>query len=701
MKNFKFNAIFYALALVWTMGANASAMTEMEEDIALVYGDKATVSIATGNSQPISRAPAVATVITAQEIASSGATDLDQLLETVPGLHVARAMITDDPIYVIRGVATQYNQQALVMVNGIPMSTVFVGDRGNVWGGLSPKNIARIEVIRGPGSALYGADAFSGVINLITKSADDISGTEVGAQIGTFASRSASLLHGSKWGEAKVAAYLEVGKSDGSDRVLSVDAQTGLDQAFGTKASYAPGKGNFSRNSIDAQLDIGLENWRARVSYKRREGGVGFGLAQALDPAGVSASARTTADVTWNDKQLSDHWDVSVQASFFRYTQKSWLVLYPPGTFGGAFPDGMVGNPGNQERHGRLSATAGYSGIRDHNLRFGVGFEHSETYSTEESKNFTFVFVPGVGNVPVPLGKLVDVSNTAPFLRPHARQLRYAYVQDEWAFAKDWYLTAGVRHDQYSDFGGTTNPRFALVWEAAYNVTAKLLFGQAFRAPSFVEKYNINNPVALGNPDVKPETMRTYEAVLNWQPRQDVQLVANFFRYQMKDYLHFVSNDDATTGATAKNTPGQTARGVELEATWDVNKRLRLVAGYGYQDAKDETTQKSPGIGPRHHLTLRGDWRLNGEWSVNGLLNRVADRPREPDPREMRAPIADYHTVDLTVRHGTSRSPWDVSLSVRNLFNADVREPSPSPGQIPNDLPQPGRTWVLQASYRM
>lgn len=88
--------------------------------------------------------------------------------------------------------------------------------------------------------------------------------------------------------------------------------------------------------------------------------------------------------------------------------------------------------------------------------------------------------------------------------------------------APDWTLTAGVRHDRYSDFGDTTNPRLALVWEAAYNVTAKLMHGRAFRAPSFSEQYTIN-PVSTGNPDLKSERVGTTEFALAWAPRTELR----------------------------------------------------------------------------------------------------------------------------------------------------------------------------------
>jgi outer membrane receptor for ferrienterochelin and colicins len=74
-----------------------------------------------------------------------------------------------------------------------------------------------------------------------------------------------------------------------------------------------------------------------------------------------------------------------------------------------------------------------------------------------------------------------------PSLAPHSRNVSYGYLQDEWSFARDWILTGGIRYDHYSDFGGTTNPRLALVWEASQNVTGKLMYGTALRSPSFVE----------------------------------------------------------------------------------------------------------------------------------------------------------------------------------------------------------------------
>ena len=105
-----------------------------EEDLAMLYGDKTFVSIATGNKQTLRRAPSVATVITSEEIEAMGAADLDEVLETVPGLHVSRSANIYAPLYVIRGVYSLYLPQVLVLQNGIPITTQFIGNKGNIWG---------------------------------------------------------------------------------------------------------------------------------------------------------------------------------------------------------------------------------------------------------------------------------------------------------------------------------------------------------------------------------------------------------------------------------------------------------------------------------------------------------------------------------------------------------------------------------------
>src|SRR3990172_6751733 len=115
-----------------------------------------------------------------------GATDIDQVLESVPGLHVSNSPIRYNPLYTIRGIYSIADPQVLVLINSIPITNLYQGNRNQVWGGMPVRDIARIEVVRGPGSALFGADAFAGTINIITKTAGDINGTQAGVRTGSF-----------------------------------------------------------------------------------------------------------------------------------------------------------------------------------------------------------------------------------------------------------------------------------------------------------------------------------------------------------------------------------------------------------------------------------------------------------------------------------------------------------------------------------
>lgn len=666
-----------------------------DEDLSLIYGDKSSISVATGTTQSLRRAPAVATVITAEDIEATGATTLDDILETVPGMHVGRSTVLNMAIYTIRGVRNGIsNPQVLVLLNGVPIMSAYNGDRGFGWGGMPLKDVARIEVMRGPGSALYGANAFSSVINVITKTAAQQDGTSLGLRIGSFQSRDAWVLHGGKLGDVNVAASLQYSSTAGANPLVERDAQSGYDALFGTHASLAPGRENFSRAATDASLDFSYEKWDMHLSFMHRENlGAGTGIAMALDPKGWGSSQRFIADLKYINPDFSKDWGLELNGNFTYWNENSMVVIFPPGAFGGAFKDGFIGSPGRSERQTRMEAKLLYRGFAQHQLRFGAGASKEELYKVRETKNFN------PDNSPINVGAfsdMQDVTDTVPYIRPHSRIVRYLYAQDEWQFAKDWALTAGVRGDQYSDFGKTVNPRLALVWDVDYNLTAKLLYGTAFRAPSFSELYVINNPIINGNPNLKPEKMRMSEAALLWQARPNLQLGLNIFQYKISDMVQESNN------FLYINVGDRTGRGFEMEAKWDINKDWSLAGNYAYQRAVDGVTQQDPGLTPRRHAYLRADWQAPSEMRVNLQVNHVADRLRELN--DTRPQVKDYTTLDLTIGSKRKNSGWDWALSVRNMFNADVREPSvfSTPFiNMPNDIPMGGRSMFLQISHKL
>lgn len=692
----------FVWSLMFPVSTSFAQAAAEDEELALAFGDKATISIATGSRQPLRRAPAVGAVITAEEIAAMGARDIDEVLESVPGMHVSRGGGGYHSLYVVRGIYSEFNPQTLVLLNGVPLTTLFVGNRGNTSAGFPLENVARIEVIRGPGSALYGADAYSGVINIITKGAAEVAGTELGARAGSFSTGEAWVQHGGLLGPVKVAGHLRLGRTDGQKRIVERDNQSLLDGLFGTHASLAPGPVNTGHRGVDASLNAELAGVQLRMNYKLRDDvGTGAGAASALDPVGKARSTRFIADLSWHDITLAQGWKLDLGASYFHYANEfpEALQIFPAGAFGGAFPQGMFGAPQTWERQIRLSAVASHSS-EDHKWRLGVGHDDLDMYRTQEFKNFSFVATGPFIGLPVPTqgAQVIEFPVAESFVAPQRRRIDYVYLQDEWNFRRDWTLTAGVRHDRYSDFGGTTNPRVALVWDASLDLTAKLLYGRAFRAPSFTEQYSINNPVIRGNPDLRPETIRTFEAAIAWEASADLQVNVNAFRNSMRDIIRTTSASDGSS--VFANIGSQRGRGGEIEASLQVNRGLRLSGHYAYQRSIDEDSRRDAGYAPRHHAWARTDWSFRSGWLLGLQLNHVGDRRRAGG--DLRPDIADYTTLDLVLRTARVKKGVEVGLTVRNLFNADVREPSLSPGTaLPNDLPMAPRALYLQAIYRL
>lgn len=696
---------FYVAAVLTLPVALAHAapapQSSEEDELTQVYGDADSVSIATGSARSLRRAPAVASVITAADIAAMGATDLDQVLESVAGIHVSRSANNYAPLYVVRGIVSQESPQVLVLQDGVPITVGYTGNKGNLWGGYPVDHIARIEVMRGPGSALYGSDAFSGVINIITKTAADTPGTELGARDGSFHTHDLWVQHGGDVGPVDVSAYVRVGQTAGYKSVIGADTQSFNDGVFGSHASLAPGSVNVGNHAIDANFDAGYGNWRARLGYKLRDDlGTGAGIASALDPVGQQRSSRLTSSLSWADPQFARDWGLGAIVSTQQYAQTIPVQfdLLPPGTVlpSGAFPNGLIGAPDFWERQLRTSGYADYSGFAQHRIRIGAGHDDINMYRTSEMRNFNYA----PNGAPVPLPEVVDFSDTNPYIFPQRRKIDYLYLQDEWHLAKDWDLTAGLRRDHYSDFGNTTNPRAALVWDASFDLTAKLLYGRAFRAPSFNESYSITNPVALGNPKLKPETNNTLETSFAWQARADATVNLTLYRYDMENIIRTVPNLVPGTGATYANTGDQTGHGVEIEGNWTVSRELRVSGNYAWQRSVDESTNTDAGYAPHHHAFGRADWQFGSGYLLTPQLNWVADRHRAAG--DARPQVPDYTTLDLTLSTRRGKDHWDFSLSVRNLFNADAREPSIAPGTaIPYDLPLAPRALSLQAVYKL
>jgi outer membrane receptor for ferrienterochelin and colicin len=206
----------------------------------------------------------------------------------------------------------------------------------------------------------------------------------------------------------------------------------------------------------------------------RRDVGLGVGSAQALDPVGRYSDNRFNADLTYQTAQLFQDWEITTQLSYFdtTFSNPRSQQLFPPGAFGGAYPEGILDSLALSERQTRFDVSGFYSGFRQHLIRIGVGYFEGEIYKITEFKNYGVNPVTGLELLPG--SGLIEATDTPYAAYPeHGRQSWHGFLQDAWKVAPDWELTTGLRYDKYSDFGTTLNPRLALVWQTTPKLTSK------------------------------------------------------------------------------------------------------------------------------------------------------------------------------------------------------------------------------------
>jgi outer membrane cobalamin receptor len=664
------------------------------------------VSIATGTPKPIFQSAAVTSVITAEQIKSMGATELHEVLETVPGVHASLQENVYDYNYSIRGIRNTQNSQVLMLLNGTRITTpVF----GTLMSGteLPIEAIQQVEVIRGPGSALYGADAFAGVINIITKKAKDIDGTNLGARVGDHSTQSGWGQHGSQWAGWDVATSLQYQHTSGDGgRIVNADTQTGFDNVFGTHASHAPGPLDTRYETFNGHLNLQRKHWDIGFwAFNSINTGLRAGAAGALDPNGSADGEQYLGDVRFSTENWFDNWELIAHASYQNtdfQAQTHFLpnnTLLPIGIDGNItsslsnsslvlFPDGFNINLGRIEKIPSIELSSIYKGLDNHMLRFSTAFRYEEI-TTSDSRNYGYGEpLPAVVN-----GTLKDVTGTPFVYLPDTHRTIWSLVaQDEWQLTTDWQLTAGLRYDDYSDFGGTVNPRVALIWDINEQITSKLLYGKAFRAPNFAEQYTQNNPVLLGNKNLDPETINTYEWALDFRPSSTLRTALNLYYYQISNLITAVPDPSRQTNIY-QNSGNQDGYGTEYDFNWQWSEQWNVKGNYSWQHSTNEVTNRPVAGVPEHHVYVAFQWQFIHNWQFQPQINWIGGRTNLlGDNRN----LSDYETIDFTLRGKKLFGHLDLSASLHNAFDTNYFEPAAL--QLPQNLPMPGRSFYLEAS---
>jgi len=525
--------------------------------------EEETVSIASRYEQPISQAPSNVYVITDEDIRQSGATDLPTVLRRVPGIEVMQMTGADFNVSA-RGDNQLIANKLLVLVDG---RSIFVDAHAVVYWKAIPvtlPEIKRIEVLKGPASAVYGFNAFDGVINIITKSPQEMKGTTLQFGGGEFGTISSAAIHAGTVG--KFGYRLSAGQ-DQSQQWRNRDSLAFRSHKFNVQTEYA--LSSESKLSVSGGL----------VDSNRFDGPFTGTTATESTPAlgyahAVYERPNLFVRAFWNS------WDDTV-------------LLLPNPILGGFIK--VTDRNFNQNVKYRSNT---YNIEAQHALELGT--DHRWIYGINYRLNTLS-------------GDIVDGSG-------HENRLGL-YLQDEWKATQTLTLVAGARYDLETFVHSTVSPRIALLYRPATDHTFRLGFSVAYRPPTLNESYydarvqTTLSPTIIvthGSTNLSPEQIESYEAgYQGWYLKHRLSVRGNVFYNHLSDLI-LPTIPQPIQGGSA-DIYGSEA-GVEFLAT----RWLTGFANYSYQEIGQTFTADARRGGPR----FKWNAGLRGEWD-NGLTSEI------------------------------------------------------------------------------
>lgn len=622
-----------------------------------------TVYSASKYEQRVAKAPASVSILTAEEIKLFGYRTLDDVLRSVRGFNV-----TYDRAYsslLVRGANRpgDYGGRVLINVDGHRMNDPLYDSA--LTGRELPLDvdlIERVEIIRGPGASLYGNNALLSVVNIVTRRGHDFAGVEASGAAASYDAYSGRVSYGNKW-------------TNGLDLVLS---GTWLDSS-GHERLYFP---EFAavNNGYAEHLD-GEHTRHAFASLSYRD----FSLE------GAFGDRRKDIPGAWSSSLFS-------VAPNFSIDERAFVEL----KYKHLFPGEWTGQARFFYDHYRYDGTAPYDDPDQPGLgliRYSQDYAQADFWGGEIQLDRFFFERHHV----ILGGEFRDDLNVRQrtwYVDPFALQNEADsdddnfgfFLQDEFALSSKLTLNAGVRYDVFRTFGGTVNPRAALIWSPVESSALKLLYGQAFRAPNAYERdYLVYGYIR--NPDLGPEKVQSYECVWEQKLGSQIRLTGSVFYDEIHDLItqyQYANGDLQYRNLDVVSVHGAE---VELAGRWSNGWRGRVSYMVGQTD--DRQTHVTVGSSPRHLAKLQAVVPLYPEKVFAGLeLLGMSGRRTLQDNR-----LGGVVLANLTLFSRELIKGWEASASIYNLL--DRRYADPAGADFTQDaLVQDGRTFRLKLTCR-
>lgn len=604
-------------------------------------------------NQKATQAPSNVTVLTSADIRAYGWRTLADALRSIRGLYTS-----NDRSYSYLGArgflrSGDLNTRFLLQIDGTRINDP-VYDQA-LLGGEFPLDldlVDRIEFVPGPGSSIYGANAFFGVINVITRRASDLEGAHGSVEGGQAGTRNGAATYGWRSGDAELLLSASRGLSDGRDLYFPEFGATaqGLDWERITHLFARAQLGAWSMTLLDGARTKGM----ATASY-----GQPFNV-----PGGQTLDQLRLAEVAYRNQLVPMHGELSARLYHGDY--------YYEGHFVNQEPFGSINYDVTHALWWGADASLFLQLTPAQKLVIGADYQYNNKLLLQN----------------------YDIDPRVVYLDDVAYGKRFGiYAQDEITLSEGILLNAGLRYDHDPSTGGVFNPRLALIADVARDTTLKAIYGSAFRAPNNYELfYGIDGQGGqLSNPNLDRERIRSHELSLVRQLGKNARFTLTGYSNEASDLITEV--DDEQLGLPIfRNVGHSRARGLEMEyeRSWANGAKLR--SSLARQWVSSDTGEVNS---PHWLAKLNAASRLSGPWNAGMEGQYASARSLIGGGTTGGFVLANlnFFTVGLT-RH------LDVSLSVQNLFDRHYADPV-SLGYLQRSIGQDGRRiyFKLKAAY--
>lgn len=650
--------------------ANSLASEEASTEIDLTelsIEELMNVEITSASKKPeqLSKTPAAVFIIDHEDITRFGYTDLSEILRRVTGMYV-----NSDRNYSylgVRGYARpgDYNTRVLLLIDGHRINDPLY-DMATIEQSLplDVRSIERIEVVKGPGSALWGTNALLAVINIITRTGRDMEGGRAAAGYQSYGGSNL---------------YLEYGESH--ENGFEIAAAVSTTSTNGQESIYFPEFDDPSTNNGVAQ---GLDGEKASKGYISAS-------YKGLDLLYISGTRKKDIPTA--------PWD-----AYFNY----------PGTFTvdeRSLMEISYKKNINPDRNGNLLLRV----YKDHYYYYGdyiydYGLEEPVIYSDMAESNWcgaevcysqdlspklSATFGAEYVNVYQIVQEGYDVDPYYEYCNLSSSfTQRSFYIQADFEILDNLKLTAGTRLDNYSTFGSNWSPRAAVVYCPSQKTSLKLLYGNAFRAPNEYERTytSVGGPIA--NYDLEPEHIETTEIVWEQRMGKNSRLVTSLFHFCLDDIITQVELPEGDL--QFQNLDSIESSGVEISFEAKTDSGQTGYMGISATDVRDKATESSISNSPQFTAVGGISMPLNSRrMYISPEVQYVGNRTTL-----LEETCPGYAVVNLTIGTNNPADCFNYTLSVHNLFDTQVYVPG-SYEHAMDLIPQDGRTFNLQASYRL